>query len=85
MVAWVLAFRVRFAEAVERVLAAPPATLDHSTLYQLRQSGLAESHAAETGRLLRRLMRAAMAVQFEVRCSILRRPLLLMVPIAVTC
>ena len=56
MVGWVPALRPQFAEAVDRVLEAPPETLDHFTFYRLRKSGVPKSNGRDTGRLLRGLM-----------------------------
>lgn len=58
MVAWLCGLKVLLSTAVDRVLAAPPTLLDHYTFYRLAQCGIAASHGADVGRLLRGLMAA---------------------------
>ncbi len=56
MVRWIRAFQAQFAGAVDRVLAAPPISLDHMTFYSLGRCDIADTHGPELGRLLRGLM-----------------------------
>jgi hypothetical protein len=56
MVGWLIPLVPVLALAVERTLAAPPRSLDHFVFYRLSESGMARSHGAEVGRLLRGIM-----------------------------
>lgn len=65
MVAWILPFRDRASQVVGRVAMAPPQRVNHHTFYRLQQGGLTTSYAAEIGQLLRRLLQAAEAVDYD--------------------
>jgi hypothetical protein len=56
MVAWVCPLKGHLAIVIERLVSAPPAILNHFTLYRLRQCGLGESHPADIAELLSRLL-----------------------------
>jgi hypothetical protein len=65
MVTWVCALRSQLASAVGRVIDAPPETLDRYVFHHLGQSGIAESHSGETGRLLKGLMAHLNSVSYD--------------------
>jgi len=65
MITWILPFRDRAPQVVGRIAMAPPQRVDHYTFYRLEQSELTTSHAAEIGQLLRRLLQAAEAVDYD--------------------
>lgn len=45
--------------------AGTPSKLDHFTFYRLNESGLAETHGPEVGRVLRGLLRELTAIDFD--------------------
>lgn len=65
MVCWILPFRAHSPEVVARIVAALPQRIDHFTFYRLDQSGLATSHAAEMGRLLRAVLHSVEGVDYD--------------------
>jgi hypothetical protein len=56
MVCWVCALKGNLQAVVRFLASAPPDTLDHFTLYRLKECGLAESHGVAIGRLLADLL-----------------------------
>ena len=65
MVSWLPGLRPRLAEVIDRILAAPPATLDHFMFYRLHQARVAEENGQQIGRLLRNLLPQLTAVNFD--------------------
>ena len=65
MASWILPFQDHASELVDRIATAPPERVDHSTFYRLNQSELPASHADAIGRLLRRLLHAVQAVDYD--------------------
>jgi len=65
MISWLVPFRDHASEVVDRIATAPPQHVDHFTFYRLDQSGLATSHASQIGRLLRRLLQATQAIDYD--------------------
>jgi len=56
MIAWLLPFRGRTDQVVERIMSAATADFDEFIFYQLQQSGLARDHGAAMARVLRHLL-----------------------------
>lgn len=65
MVSWIVPLRSHASCVVDRILNAPPTTVDHYTFYRLDQSELGASHGAEIGRMLRGLLHAVQAVDYD--------------------
>jgi hypothetical protein len=56
MVGWVCPLKGHLQDVLRFLASAPPNTLDHFTLYRLKECGLAESHGVAIGRLLAELL-----------------------------
>jgi hypothetical protein len=65
MAAWLCPLKGLIPLAIAQVLAAPPAVLDHMTVYRFRECGLATSHGLDVGRLLKQLLPSLSDVRYD--------------------
>jgi hypothetical protein len=65
MVTWLAGLVPRLTEAIDRILAAPPTTLDHLVFYRLHDAEVGRRNGLEIGRLLRGLLPLLNAVTHD--------------------
>lgn len=65
MVTWLPSLRSKIDTVINRLLQVTPSKLDHFTFYRLNESGLAQTHGPEVGRVLRGLLRELTAINFD--------------------